>query len=105
MFGGTGSTQYPPKRMLALLIRSYATGVFSSRRIERQTYESVAVMLICANTHLDHDTIAKFRRENGELIKRCFVRALELARELKLLKVGTISLDGTKMGANAARRR
>src|SRR5882757_8264569 len=61
---GTGSSQYPPSMMLALLIYNYAMGIFSSRRIERQTYESVSARYICANTHPDHDTVAKFRREN-----------------------------------------
>src|ERR1700733_3431957 len=61
---GTGSEQYPPAMMLALLAYSYATGVFSSRRIERSTYVNVAVRYLCADTHPDHDTIAKFRREN-----------------------------------------
>src|SRR5947207_15971785 len=61
---GSGSEQYPPSMMLALLIYAYATGVFGSRRIERATYESVAVRYLCANHQPDHDTIAKFRREN-----------------------------------------
>jgi transposase len=79
---GTGDRQYPPAMMLALLIYSYASGTFSSRGIERQSYESVAVRYVCANTHPDHDTIAKFRRENEERIHECFVRVLELAREM-----------------------
>jgi transposase len=102
---GTGDRQYPPTMMLALLIYSYATGTFSSRKIERQTYESVGVRYVCANTHPDHDTIAKFRRENGELIHECFVKVLELAKEMGLLRMGTITMDGTKMGARAAKRR
>ena len=102
---GTGSRQYPPSMMLALLIYNYAMGVFSSRRIERQTYESVAVRYICANTHPDHDTVAKFRRENGGLIHECFVQVLQMAQELGLLKMGTIILDGTKIKANASRDR
>lgn len=102
---GTGSRQYPPSMMLALLIYNYAMGVFSSRRIERQTYESVAVRYICANTHPDHDTVAKFRRENGALIHECFVQVLQMAQELGLLKMGTIILDGTKIKANASRDR
>ena len=75
--------------MLALLIYSYATGTFSSRAMERQSYDSMAVRHLCANHHPDHDTIAKFRRENGPLLKACFVRVLELAREVGLLKLGT----------------
>jgi transposase len=101
---GTGDRQYPPSMMLALLIYSYATGTFSSRGIERQSYESVAVRYVCANTHPDHDTIAKFRRENEELIHECFVKVLELAREMGLLRLGAITMDGTKIKARAARK-
>jgi transposase len=102
---GTGDAQYPPTLMLALLIYSYATGTFSSRAMERASYDSVAVRYLCANHHPDHDTIAKFRRENGPLLKACFVRVLELAREVGLLKLGTVSVDGTKIAARAAKSR
>jgi hypothetical protein len=91
--------------MLGLLIYGYATGVFSSRALERQTYDGVAARYLCANHHPDHDTIAKFRRENGPLLKGCFVRVLELAREVGLLKLGTVSIDGTKIAAHAAKKR
>lgn len=102
---GTGDAQYPPTLMLALLIYSYATGTFSSRAMERASYDSMAVRYLCANHHPDHDTIAKFRRENGALLKSCFVRVLELAREVGLLKLGTVSVDGTKIAARAAKSR
>jgi transposase len=102
---GTGDAQYPPGLMLALLIYGYATGTFSSRAMERASYDSMAVRYLCANHHPDHDTIAKFRRENGPLLKACFVRVLELAREVGLLKLGTVSVDGTKIAAAAAKRR
>jgi hypothetical protein len=65
----------------------------------------MAVRYLCANHHPDHDTIAKFRRENGALLKACFVRVLELAREVGLLKLGTVSVDGTKIAARAAKKR
>ena len=65
---GTGSAQYPPSVMLGLLIYCYATGTFSSRRIETLTYENVAVRYLSADTHPDHDSICKFRRENKELL-------------------------------------
>jgi transposase len=102
---GTGSAQYPPSMMLGLLIYSYATGTFSSRRIEQQTYENVAVRLLCADTHPDHDSICKFRRENKELLAGCFHQVLELAAEARILKVGelTVSIDGTKLLANASK--
>ena len=98
---GSGSEQYNPRMMLALLIYCYANGIFGSRRIERATYRDVAVRFVTANTHPDHDTIWAFRRENAAAIAECFLKVLELARELKLLKLGTISVDGTKIDANA----
>jgi len=98
---GTGSAQYPPQMMLSLLIYCYANGVFSSRRIERATYRDIAVRYLTGDTHPDHDTICTFRRENFAAVADCFVRVLELARELGLLKVGTVSVDGTKIKANA----
>lgn len=100
-----GSKQYHPRMMLALLIYSYANGMFGSRRIEAATYRDIAVRYLCADTHPDHDTICKFRRENFEAVSDSFLRVLLLARELKLLKVGTISVDGTKIDANASKHR
>jgi len=99
---GTGDKQFPPHMMLALLIYSYANGIFSSRKIERATYRDVAVRYLTAGTHPDHDTICKFRRENLEAFSESFVDVLELARELKMLKLGNVSLDGTHIKANAS---
>ena len=81
----------------------YATGVFSSRKLERATYDSVAFRFIAVNQHPDHDTIATFRRRFLKDIEALFVRVLELAREMGLLKLGTVALDGTKIHANASR--
>ena len=100
---GTGDAQFPPAMMLTLLIYCYATGLFSSRRIEHASHQNLSVRLICANTHPDHDTICAFRRKNGPLIQETFVKTLLLARELKLLKVGTVAIDGTKILANASK--
>jgi len=101
---GTGDAQYPPSMLLGLLVYSYATGTFGSRRIEPSTYDNVAVRLITADTHPDHDTICTFRRENQALLAECFVKVLELAGELKLARFGqiTVSIDGTKIAANAS---
>ena len=99
---GTGNEQYPPAMLLALLVYSYCTGQFSSRQIERASHSDVAVRFLCANTHPDHDTICKFRRENLGAFRESFVDVLELARELKLLKLGNVSLDGTQLKANAS---
>ena len=100
---GCGDEQYPPHTMLALLIYCYAHGIFSSRHIERATYRDVAVRYLTADTHPDHDTLCAFRRNNLEAIATAFVDVLELARELKLLQLGTVSLDGTHIRANASK--
>jgi transposase len=100
---GTGSEQFPPRMMLALLIYCYANGIFSSRRIERATYRDVAVRYLTADTHPDHDTICTFRRENFEAVGEAFLHVLHLAREMGVLKVGTVSVDGTHIKANASK--
>ena len=102
---GTGSEQYPPQMLLALLIYSYATGTFSSRRIEQSTHDSVPVRLLTADTHPDHDTLCTFRRENQALLTESFVKVLQLAQQLKVLKVGqlTVAADGTKVLASASK--
>jgi transposase len=102
---GSGSEQYPPSLLLGLLVYSYATGTFGSRRIEQSTYENVAVRVLTGDTHPDHDTICTFRRENKALLSASFVQVLQLAQELKLAQFGQIvvSVDGTKMAANASK--
>jgi transposase len=100
---GTGSAQYPPALMLALLIYCYATGRSSSRLIEAATFSDIAVRYLCANLHPDHDSICTFRRENKAAIEAAFLKVLQLAGELKLTRVGTISIDGTKVLANASK--
>jgi transposase len=100
---GTGDEQYPPHLLLALLIYCYANGLFGSRRIERATYRDIAVRYLCADTHPDHDTLCTFRRKNLAAFATAFVEVLELARELKLLKLGTVSIDGTHLKASASK--
>ena len=102
---GTGSAQYHPRMMLALLIYCYANGIFSSRRIERATHRDIGVRFVAANVHPDHDTIATFRRENFAAVGESFLQVLLLARELKLVKVGVVSVDGTKIEASASKHR
>lgn len=99
---GSGSAQYPPRAMLALLVYCYSRGITSSRRIEEATYHHAGVRLIMANTHPDHDTIATFRRVNGEAFEAAFLQILLLAQEVGLLKLGKISIDGTRMKADAS---
>jgi transposase len=102
-YRGSGSASYHPSLLLSLLVYGYATGVFSSRKLERATYDSVAFRFIAANQHPDHDTLAAFRRRFLKEIEGLFVQVLELAREMGLLKMGTVALDGTKIHANASR--
>jgi transposase len=102
-YRGSGSASYHPKVLLGLLVYGYATGVFSSRKLERATYDSVAFRFIAANDHPDHDTLAAFRRRFLDEIKGLFEQVLLLAREMGVLKLGTVALDGTKIRANASR--
>lgn len=102
-YRGSGSASYHPSLLLGILVYGYATGVFSSRKLERATYDSVAFRFVAANEHPDHDTIAAFRRRFLKDIEGLFVQVLLLAREMGMLKMGTVGLDGTKIHANASR--
>jgi transposase len=102
-YQGKGSAPYHPSMLLAVLLYGYATGVFSSRKLERATYDSVAFRFIAANQHPDHDTIANFRRRFLKEIEGLFVDVLKIAREMGMLNLGTVGLDGTKVHANASR--
>jgi len=102
-YAGRGSDAYPPSMMAALLFYAYATGVFSSRKIERGTYDSVALRYVAVNTHPDHDTIASFRRRFLEELKSLFTQILLVAHEMGLMNLGSVSLDGTKIKANASK--
>jgi transposase len=104
-YAGRGSDAYHPSMMLGLLVYGYATGVHSSRKIERACHDSVAFRFIAANTQPDHDSIANFRRRFLAQIEKLFVQVLLLAREMKCLKLGSIALDGTKIAANASKHR
>jgi transposase len=102
-YRGSGSASYRPSVLLSLLIYGCATGVFSSRKLERATFDSVAFRFIAANDHPDHDTIATFRRRFLPRIESLFVDVLKLGREMGVLQMGTVALDGTKIHANASR--
>lgn len=102
-YAGRGSKAYHPAMLLSLLIYGYATGTFSSRKIERATYDSLAFRYIACNRHPDHDTLANFRRRFGQEFEAVFVQVLEVARENQVSRFGTVSLDGTKIKANASR--
>ena len=102
-YAGKGSDAYHPATLLALLIYGYATATFSSRKIERATYDSLAFRYIACNRHPDHDTLANFRKRFGKEFELAFVQVLQVARENQISKFGTVSLDGTKIHANASR--
>ena len=102
-YAGRGSAAYHPASLLSLLIYGYATGCFSSRKIENATYDSLAFRYLACNLHPDHDTLATFRRRFGTQFESVFVQVLKIARENQLSKFGTVSLDGTKIHANASR--
>src|SRR5437867_7937765 len=102
-YTGVGSEAFNPEMLLALLFYGYATGVFSSRKLEQASYDSLAFRYIAANTHPDHDTIANFRKRFLKELKPLFVQILLLARTMGLLKLGKISLDGSKVQANASK--
>lgn len=100
---GTGSEQYPPTMMLALLIYCYVTGRFGSRTIEAATHSDVAVRYLCANHHPDHASICAFRTANKAAFDAAFVSVLQLAQHLKLTRLGSVSVDGSKIQANASK--
>src|SRR5947209_8767807 len=104
-YGPRGGQPYAPEVLLGLLLYGYATGVFSSRKIERATYEAVPFRFIAGNLHPDHDTLATFRRTFLPELKDLFVQVLLLAQEAGVLKLGTISLDGTKIYADASKHK
>ena len=98
-YGGGGSAPYPPKMMLALLFYGYAKGIFSSRKMERATYELIPVLFITGGTHPDHDSINTFRKRFLKTLSDLFVQVLQIAHGMGVLKPGDISLDGTKIKA------
>ena len=102
-YRGSGEASYHPRLLLGLIVYGYATGVFSSRKLERATYDSVAFRYIAVNDHPDHDTIAAFRKRFLKQIQTLFVQVLGVAREMGVLEMGTVALDGTKIHANARR--
>src|SRR5947209_8711349 len=100
-----GGSAYDPKVLLGLLFYAYATGVFSSRRIEQATYEQIPFRYLAGNLHPDHDTLANFRKTFLPQLKALFVQILLLAQTAGVLKLGNISLDGTKIHADASKSR
>ena len=103
---GSGSKQFNPEMMMELLIYSYCTKRFSSYAIEKATYTDIPTMYITAMEHPDHNTINNFRKNNREAFKKVFTQLLLLAQTTGLMKkIGTISVDGTKIHANASKHK
>jgi transposase/predicted transcriptional regulator len=102
-YRGGGSAPYPPKMLLALLFYCYAKGIFSSRKIEQATYELLPVLYIAGGTHPDHDSINTFRQRFLPQFEALFVQVLLMAHAMGVLKLGDVSLDGTKIDANASK--
>jgi transposase len=104
-YAGTGSPPYHPAMLVALLFYGYATGVFSSRKLAQATHDSMAFRYLCANTHPDHRTIADFRQRFLDELAALFTQVLLIAQAMGLVKLGTVSLDGTKIKANASKHK
>ena len=102
-YGLRGGEAYAPELLLALLFYGYATGVFSSRKIEKATYETLPFRFVAGGLHPDHDTLANFRKTFRAEIKELFVQVLLLAQAAGYLKLGNISMDGSKVHANASK--
>ena len=100
-----GYPPYDPRLMVKLLVYGYANGVVSSRKLERASYRDVAVRMLCADQHPDYRSIARFRARHLAALGGLFVQALRLCRQAKLLGLGTLALDGTKLRANASRHK
>jgi transposase len=102
-YGARGGVAYAPELLFGLLVYGYASGVFSSRKLERATYESAPFRLLAGNQHPDHDTIATFRSAFLAELQDLFVQVLLLAQAVGVLKLGNISIDGTKIHADASK--
>jgi transposase len=102
---GRGMSAYAPAMMVRLLLYGYATGVYSSRKIEARTYEDVAFRYLSADAHPDHDTIAEFRKRHLEALAGLFTQALLLCEKAGLVKLGHVSIDGSKIKAAASKHK
>ena len=102
-YKGCGRKPYPPAMLLAMLIYGYLTGLFSSRKIEEATYDSIAFRFLAGNTHPDHSSLAGFRKRFQNEFKDIFFQVLVVAHEMGIVRMGRIAVDGTKIGANASK--
>lgn len=103
VYGTNGSAPFHPALLLSILIYVYATGVFSSRKLENATYDSIAFRFVAANEHPDHDTLNTFRKRFLGQIEVLMVQVLMIARTMGVLNLDRIALDGSKLKANASK--
>jgi transposase len=102
---GRGQAAYAPEMMVRLLLYGYATGVYSSRKIQTRTFEDVAFRYLSGDQHPDHATIAEFRKRHLDALSGLFTQALLLCSEAGLVKLGHVAIDGTKIKANASKHK
>jgi transposase len=102
---GRGGSAYSPEMMLRVVLYAYATGVYSSRKIESRTYEDVAFRYLSGDQHPDHDTFAEFRKRHLEALAGLFTQGLRLCEKAGLVKLGHVAIDGTKIKANASKHK
>ncbi len=103
--GGARNQPFHPAMMVKVLVYGYATGVFSSRKLERRLHEDLAFRMLAAGNFPKHRTIRDFRALHLQALSDLFVQVVKLARELGLVKLGTVAIDGTKVKANASRHK
>jgi len=102
---GRGQAAYAPEMVVRLLLYGYATGVYSSRKIETRTYEDVAFRYLSGDQHPDHATLAEFRKRHLKALAGLFTQALLLCAKAGLVKLGHVAIDGTKIKANASKHK
>ena len=102
---GRRNSPYDPRMLLKVLVYAYASGVFSSRKIARKLEEDVAFRVLGAGNFPDHRTVNRFRQEHLEEFAGIFGQVVKLAREMKLIRMGTLAIDGTKVRANASKHK
>ena len=100
-----GTRSFAPRMMVGLLLYGYCVGVFSSRKLEKATYEDVAFRVLCGGCHPDHTRISEFRRVHLEALRDLFLQVLKLCQRAGLVKLGHVAFDGTKMPANASKHK
>ena len=102
---GRGMAAYAPAMMVRVLLYGYATGVYSSRKIQAKSYDDVAFRFLSADEHPDHSTLAEFRKRHLQALAGLFMQALQLCAKAGLVKLGHVAIDGTKIKANASKHK